>query len=179
MIKDENERSDAGVFTRIMITAGMIYGSGVSVSDILTGCRFVYNFDTFAFEFHNCSEFISNVEVVYPVFAAAATSLIGNVLIALWLIKGVSMGAGSTSKDGNTRMFWQGFAQELFFANDLIWQQFLSNLVDSPWWQFLSCSFMWELAHTCDGLMFLVFNEQMNVRSNFSYEQEGVDVNPR
>ncbi|EYC30597.1 hypothetical protein Y032_0005g2739 [Ancylostoma ceylanicum] len=73
------------------------------------------------------------------------------------------MGAVLLPRNKNTRLFWQGFAQELFFANDLLWQQFLSGIVESPWWSFLSCTFMWELAHTCDGLMFLVFDTKMRM----------------
>ncbi|EPB80008.1 hypothetical protein ANCCEY_00831 [Ancylostoma ceylanicum] len=79
-------------------------------------------------------------------------------------------GASLLPQDKNRRLFWQdlltseiqGFTQELF-ANDLLWQQFLSGLVDSPWWSFLSWSFMWELAHIGDGLMFLVFDTRMRM----------------
>ncbi|EPB80619.1 hypothetical protein ANCCEY_00333 [Ancylostoma ceylanicum] len=57
----------------------------------------------------------------------------------------------SQSKKKNIKLFWQGFIQEMFFANDLLWQDFLSELINTPLWWFVSSTLMWELAHTCDG----------------------------
>ncbi|KIH61186.1 hypothetical protein ANCDUO_08548 [Ancylostoma duodenale] len=57
----------------------------------------------------------------------------------------------SFSMKKNVVLFWQGFFQEIFFVNDTIFQRFLGDLIDSPLWWFLSFTFMWEIAHTCDG----------------------------
>ncbi|EYC30590.1 hypothetical protein Y032_0005g2737 [Ancylostoma ceylanicum] len=151
-------------WSAVVVISGMLYGIAVNVTDVITGCRFVYDFHVYSWGYQDCSQMVIYFEFVYPVMSAGATSLAAHIFIAITLIiKGMHMGAVLLPRNKNTRLFWQGFAQELFFANDLLWQQFLSDLFDSPWWLFLSCTFMWELAHTCDGLMFLIFDTKMRM----------------
>ncbi|EYC30599.1 hypothetical protein Y032_0005g2740 [Ancylostoma ceylanicum] len=180
--------------TAMVITSAMVYGFGVILSNVITGCRFVYDYNVFEWEYQNCSHLLVHIEVTYLVLTAAAASLIVNMFVAVSLIikinnnlgyqlerilayptttitmtgfkdsrtwKLLDPGPACPAKNRNTRLFWQGFAQELFFVNDFLWHLVLSNLVDSPWWRFLSNCFTWELAHTCDGLMFVVFDAKM------------------
>ncbi|EYC30598.1 hypothetical protein Y032_0005g2740 [Ancylostoma ceylanicum] len=146
--------------TAMVITSAMVYGFGVILSNVITGCRFVYDYNVFEWEYQNCSHLLVHIEVTYLVLTAAAASLIVNMFVAVSLII-KDPGPACPAKNRNTRLFWQGFAQELFFVNDFLWHLVLSNLVDSPWWRFLSNCFTWELAHTCDGLMFVVFDAKM------------------
>ncbi|CAJ0602016.1 unnamed protein product [Cylicocyclus nassatus] len=70
--------------------------------------------------------------------------------------------SGSHEKKKNKRMFWQSFVQDLFNANDLVWQCFLSGLVtNSRMWVFFADTLVWELSPICDGLVNLLFDGKL------------------
>ncbi|KIH67794.1 hypothetical protein ANCDUO_01875 [Ancylostoma duodenale] len=88
-----------------------------------TKCRFVYNPEDLSWVYQGCPR------------------------------KKTGYGTNESERRRNVKLFWQGFAQELFFANDLIWQDFFLTLINTRLWWFVSNTLMWELAHICDGPM--------------------------
>ncbi|RCN49608.1 hypothetical protein ANCCAN_04380 [Ancylostoma caninum] len=99
---------------------------------------------------------VQNYKFIYPVLLISSLTLLTNLITAAKLLTEKFRNRKTCKK--NTKLFWQSFIQELFFANDLVWQHYLSNLVDSTFWLFLSRTLMWELAHTFDGLVVLAFD---------------------
>ncbi|RCN51774.1 hypothetical protein ANCCAN_02134 [Ancylostoma caninum] len=95
-------------------------------------CRFIYDPEHFCWEYQNCPRSVLEYKFIYPVFTCAGITLCINIVVAVSLLR-------------------EAFIQELFFANDLIWQDLLFGLIDTPLWWFVCSSLMWELAHTCDG----------------------------
>ncbi|VDM75107.1 unnamed protein product [Strongylus vulgaris] len=61
--------------------------------------------------------------------------------------------ANRKGSEQNIRLFWQSFVQEMFFANEVIWGNYVIGLgpADSKLWMFVSLTLMWELASTLDG----------------------------
>ncbi|RCN29543.1 hypothetical protein ANCCAN_24696 [Ancylostoma caninum] len=70
----------------VVVVSGVLYGIAVNLTHIITRCRFVYDFNAYAWGFQNCVEMIINYEFVYVVLTAAATSLAAHIFIALSLI---------------------------------------------------------------------------------------------
>ncbi|RCN35397.1 hypothetical protein ANCCAN_18731 [Ancylostoma caninum] len=115
-----------------------------------------------SWEYLDCSRKSLEIKLIYPVLFITATTLIMNLFIATKIVTEKLLNQSmSHSKKKNIRLFWQGFIQEMFFANDLLWQDFLGELINTPLWSFVSSTLMWELAHTCDGLVFLFFDAKL------------------
>ncbi|RCN49607.1 hypothetical protein ANCCAN_04379, partial [Ancylostoma caninum] len=119
-------------------------------------CRFVFVRSEYSWVYVNCSVIVLNYKFIYPVLLISSLTLLTNLITAAKLLTEKFRNRKTCKK--NTKLFWQSFIQELFFANDLVWQHYLSSLVDSTFWFFLSRTLMWELAHTFDGLVVLAFD---------------------
>ncbi|KAL6733882.1 hypothetical protein Aduo_004486 [Ancylostoma duodenale] len=147
----------------VVIALGLSYGALVSLHEnLVTKCRFVYNPTMISWEYLDCSRRSLEIKLIYPVLFITATTLIMNLFIATKVVTAKLINQSvSHSKKKNIKLFWQGFIQEMFFANDLLWQDFLSELINTPLWWFVSSTLMWELAHTCDGLVFLFFDAKL------------------
>ncbi|EYC19560.1 hypothetical protein Y032_0024g936 [Ancylostoma ceylanicum] len=145
-----------------VIAVGLSYGTCVSLHEVIAKCRFVYNPSIISWEYLDCSRQSLEIKLIYPVLFITATTLTMNLFIATKIVTEKLLSQSiSQSKKKNIKLFWQGFIQEMFFANDLLWQDFLSELINTPLWWFVSSTLMWELAHTCDGLVFLFFDVKL------------------
>ncbi|KIH54196.1 hypothetical protein ANCDUO_15659 [Ancylostoma duodenale] len=109
------------MFLKLVIGFGLSYGILLGIHDLIAKCRFVYNPEDLSWVYEGCPR------------------------------KRTGYGSNESERRRNVKLFWQGFAQELFFANDLIWQDFISTLINTRMWWFVSNTLMWELAHMCDG----------------------------
>ncbi|KAL6725607.1 hypothetical protein Aduo_007646 [Ancylostoma duodenale] len=146
-------------WAKLVIGFGLSYGILLGIHDLIAKCRFVYNPEDLSWVYEGCPRKVLELKFIYPVLICAGISLCINVIVASRLvIERTGYGSNESERRRNVKLFWQGFAQELFFANDLIWQDFISTLINTRMWWFVSNTLMWELAHMCDGLMFLVFD---------------------
>ncbi|EYC37610.1 hypothetical protein Y032_0776g2260 [Ancylostoma ceylanicum] len=146
-------------WTLIMICGGLAYGVAISIDDIAENCRFVFVRSEFSWVYVNCSMTVQSYKLIYPVLIISGLTLLTNLVTAAKLF--IERFGGRKSCEKNSKLFWQSFIQELFFANDLIWQNYLSSLVESTFWLFLSRTLMWELAHTFDGLVMIAFDRSL------------------
>ncbi|KAL6744222.1 hypothetical protein Aduo_017180 [Ancylostoma duodenale] len=147
---------------QIVIAIGLACGILVSLHDVIARCRYVYIADDLLWVYEGCSSMIEELKFFYPFVVTTGISLSINMIVATrLLIRKIDYGTNTSEKRRNVKLFWQGFAQELFFANGTIWQIFLLNLINTRLWWFVSSMLMWELAHLCDSLVFLVFYSKL------------------
>ncbi|EYC30591.1 hypothetical protein Y032_0005g2738 [Ancylostoma ceylanicum] len=70
----------------VVVISGMLYGFVINSIHVMTGCRFVYDFNVYAWGYQNCSQMLIYFEFVYLVLTAGATSLTAHIFIAFSLI---------------------------------------------------------------------------------------------
>ncbi|CAJ0589005.1 unnamed protein product [Cylicocyclus nassatus] len=136
----------------IFVTLGLLYAAFFVAHQLAHGCRFAYDAKTLNWQYLNCPYEDRKYFYIFPVLIMTAAVLILNSVVAFQLmIKKLKATTSCLYEKKNRRMFWQGFVQDVFNANDLIWQCFLSGLINSPIWVFIADTLVWELSPICDG----------------------------
>ncbi|EPB67120.1 hypothetical protein ANCCEY_13788 [Ancylostoma ceylanicum] len=84
----------------------------------------------------------------------AGHSSIPTLQLGIAFNRGIAIFLPLRYKELCTKHWALSFIEDIFFANVLVWESYLYNIVDSVLWQFISCTLMWELTHTIDGYEF-------------------------